>query len=83
MRVYCSIAGMSEATNISPSPRPTISGVAPLRAKISRSGASDEMTPSANAPRTCASVSRTAVDQIALVVRLDQVREDLGVGLAA
>ena len=60
LRVYCRIAGMSEATNISPSPSPTTSGEAPLRAKISRSGASDEITPSANAPWTSASVRRTA-----------------------
>ena len=81
MRVYCSIAGMSEATNISSSPRPTISGVAPLRAKIRRSGVSDEMTPSANAPRTTRERLAHRCDEIAVVVRLDEVREHFGVGL--
>ena len=74
---------MSEATNISPSPMPTISGEAPLRAKIRRSGASDEITPSANAPRT--SVQRVAHrprPDRRRIVFLEQMREHFGVGLA-
>ena len=74
---------MSEATNISPSPRPTTSGEAPLRAKIRRSGASDEITPSAKAPSTSRQRAAHRSDEIALVVALDEVREHLGVGLAA
>ena len=41
---------MSEATKVSPSPNPTMSGEAPLRANTSCSGASAQRTPSAYAP---------------------------------
>jgi hypothetical protein len=49
-RVWLRIAGMSEATKNSPSPRPTTIG-GPLRTVTILSGSSAEMSTSANSPR--------------------------------
>ena len=72
---------MSEATKNSPSPRPTTIG-GPLRTATIFSGSSAEMSTSANSPRISSSARRTAFSSaVVLHLALDQVRDDLGVGL--
>ena len=80
-RVWLRMAGMSEATKYSPSPRPTTIG-GPLRAATILSGSSAEISTSANSPRMSSSARRTAFSRpSSLHLALDQVRDDLGVGL--
>ena len=58
-RVWLRIAGMSDATKNSPSPRPTTIG-GPLRTVTIFSGSSAEISTSANRPRISSSARRTA-----------------------
>ena len=73
---------MSEATKYSPSPRPTTTG-GPLRTATILSGSSAEISTSANRPAH-ASMQRAphrVLEAVVLHLALDQVRDDLGVGL--
>ena len=80
-RVWLRIAGMSEATKNSSSPRPTTIG-GPLRTATIFSGSSTETSTIANMPRMTFSARRTAFSRpSSLHLALDQVRDDLGVGL--
>ncbi len=58
-RVWLRIAGMSDATKNSPSPRPTTIG-GPLRTATIFSGSSAEISTIANRPRISSSARRTA-----------------------
>ena len=79
-RVWLRIAGMSEATKNSSSPRPTTIG-GPLRTATIFSGSSTETSTSANMPRMNFSARRTAFSRPSpLHLALDEVRDDLGVG---
>ena len=72
---------MSDATKNSPSPRPTTSG-GPLRTATILSGSSAEMTTSANSPRMCEQrAPHRVLESVAPHLPLDEVRDDLGVGL--
>ena len=73
---------MSEATKNSPSPRPMTTG-GPSRTAMIVSGSSAEMIESAKMPRSSRTARRTAFSKESSVfdVLLDQVRDDLGVGL--
>ena len=82
-RVYSRMAGASEATKRSPSPRPTTSGEAFLAATISP-GWRSETTAMAYEPSTCLSACRTASARVLAPARgglVDQVGDDLGIGL--
>ena len=79
-RVWLRMAGTSEATKYSPSPRPTTTGgpSAPPRScsgSLPRDHAQRE-----HAGQLLARPSRTAFFQIAVEVFLHQVRDDFGVG---
>ena len=77
---------MSEATKNSPSPSPTTIG-GPLRTATILSGSSAEMSTSANSPRMQQRAPRRTASleppslPFASQLLLDQVRDDLGVGL--
>ena len=80
-RVWLRIAGMSEATKNSPSPRPTTIG-GPFRTATIFSGSSAEIRTSAKRPRISSSARRTAFSRPSSChLALDEVRDDLGVGL--
>ena len=80
-RVWLRIAGMSDATKNSFSPRPTTIG-GPLRTATIFSGSSTETSTIANMPRMSFSARRTAFSRPSLLhLALDEVRDDLRVGL--
>ena len=81
-RVWLRMAGTSEATKYSPSPRPTTTG-GPERAATILSGSLREMTLSANTPVSCSHRVAHGVFQIAVEIFLDQVRDHFGIGLGA
>ena len=82
-RVYGSSAGMSLPQKFSPSPSPITSGEA-FFATTTRPGSASRITAIAYAPSTCASARRTAASRSspARDLAVDQVRDDLGVGIA-
>ena len=88
LRVWCRMPGMSEAINDSPSPTPMTTG-GPERAATILSGSAAERIPSANAPVSRFTATRTACSRQmgapcacgVLLHLLDEVGDDLGVGL--
>ena len=80
-RVWLRIAGTSEATKYSLSPRPITTG-GPERAATILSGSEREMTASAKTPvELRAPLLAHRGFQVAVQILLDQVRDDFGVGL--
>ena len=72
-RVCSRNATTSDATNVSPSPRPSTSGHC-RRAPTIRSGCSGETTQNAKWPSQLEERAADGLDEVALVVRLEQVR---------
>ena len=79
VRVFWSTAGISDARMFSPSPSPTISGEE-TRTPTMTSGSSSARTTSAYAPSSSRTVARTRSASEPFLL-LDQVGDDLGVGL--
>ena len=79
-RVWLRMAGTSEATKYSPSPRPITTG-GPERAATILLGSLREITLSANTPVNCLHGVAHGVFQIAVEILLHQVGDDFGVGL--
>ncbi len=79
-RVCARKAGTAEATNCSPSPRPTTSGHS-RRAPTSSSGSSAWMRHERVVAAQLGERGPHGSDQVTLVVTRDEVRDDLGVGL--
>ncbi len=78
-RVWLRMAGTSEATKYSPSPRPMTTG-GPERAATILFGSELAMTASANTPVDLLHRFADGVFEIAFEVLLDQMRDDFGVG---
>ena len=80
-RVWLRIAGMSEATKNSPSPRPTTIG-GPLRTVTILFGSSaDDQHQRKQAAHVEQRAPHGVLEPVVLHLALDQVRDDLGVGL--
>ena len=75
-------AGIAEATKLSPSPTPTTSGHS-LRAPTSRSGLVGVHRDEGVVAAQLGVGGAHGLDEVAVVVRGDQVGDDLGVGLGA
>ena len=80
-RVWCRIAGTSEARNISPLPMPITSGLI-MRTATMRPGSAFAIATNAYAPRP-GQRRGALLKQIAVVLMGDQMSEHLGVGLGS